>query len=306
MNNISWRGIRAFLYVAEHGGFTAAAEVSGFSKANLSQQVTELEAALGVQLLYRTTRQLRLTEIGQGYYQRCKVAMQQLDSAAEWASQSTDELKGVIRMNAVGGPLGEDLLAPLIIDFQRQHPGISVDLDFSSIRVDLIASQYDLVMRMGELPDSSLIARKLHTVTTRYVASADFVASHPQICSPEDLRQLPLICGSVDHWTLSRGDERQTIHVEQGIKVTSGRVMRQAALAGLGVTRLADVYVQADLQQGRLVEVLPDWSEETPLTLLCPPLRHQLQRVSVLMEWLKTHFEARYQQALQLGPAEHN
>lgn len=302
MNNISWRGIRAFIYVAEHGGFTAAAEVSGFSKANLSQLVTDLEAALSVQLLYRTTRQLRLTEIGQGYYERCKLAMQQLDSAAEWASQSTDELKGLIRMNAVGGPFGEDLLAPLIIDFQQQHPDIRVDLDFSSIHVDLIASHYDLVMRMGELPDSSLIARRLHSVTTRYVASPEFLQTHHGIKEPDDLKNLPLICGSVDHWTLSRAAERKTIHVEQGIKVTSGRVMRQAALAGLGVTRLADVYVQADLQAGKLIEVLPEWSEQTQLTLLCPPLRHQLHRVRVLMEWLKEHFEARYQGALVREP----
>ncbi|MBN3562932.1 LysR family transcriptional regulator [Aliamphritea spongicola] len=302
MNNISWRGIRAFLYVAEHGGFTAAAEVSGFSKANLSQLVTELEAALSVQLLYRTTRQLRLTEIGQGYYERCKIAMQQLDSAAEWASQSTDELKGEIRMNAVGGPVGEEVLAPLIIEFQRQHPGIRVDLDFSSIHVDLIASHYDLVMRMGELPDSTLIARRLHSVTTRYVASPEFIAANHDIAEPDDLKSLPLIRGSVDTWTLSKGKTRKTVHVAEGIKVTSGRVMRQAALAGLGVTRLADVYVQADLRQGRLTEVLPDWSEETQLTLVCPPLRHQLHRVRVLMEWLKAHFAERYQQALAEGP----
>nr|WP_320135898.1 LysR substrate-binding domain-containing protein [uncultured Amphritea sp.] len=301
MNNVSWRGIRAFIYVAESGGFTAAAEVSGFSKAHLSQLVSELEAVLSVQLLYRTTRQLRLTEIGQGYYERCKLAMQQLDAAAEWASQSTDELKGVIRMNAVGGLIGEELLAPLVIDFQRQHPRICVDLDFSSVQVDLIANHYDLVMRMGELPDSSLIARKLHRVTTRYVASPDFLQGNHLIENPEDLKALSLICGSVDHWTLSRGDERRTVHVEQGIKVSSGRVMRQAALAGLGVTRLADVYVQADLQRGRLVEVLPDWSENTQLTLLCPPLRHQLKRVRALSEWLKGRFEDRYQQALQRG-----
>lgn len=301
MNNISWRGIRAFLYVAEHGGFTAAADASGFSKANLSQLVTELESALSVQLLYRTTRQLRLTEIGEGYYQRCKIAMQQLDSAAEWASQSTDELKGLIRMNAVGGPIGENLLAPLVIDFQRQHPGIHVDLDFSSIQVDLIASHYDLVVRMGELPDSTLIARNLHSVTTRYVASPDLLAQHPRIEQPEDLKQLPLIYGSVDHWTMHRQREQRTILVEKGVKVTSGRVMRQAALAGLGATRLADVYVQADLEQGSLVEILPDWSEETPLTLICPPLRHQLQRVRALMEHLKAHFEQRYRQCLEQG-----
>jgi len=301
MNNLSWRAIRSFIYVAESGGFTAAAEASGFSKANLSQQVSELELALGVQLLYRTTRKIRLTEIGEGYYQRCRQAMAQLDSAAEWAAQSTQELRGVIRMNTVGGPLGESLLAPLVIDFQRQHPGVQVDLDFSSVRVDLIDSHYDLVVRMGELPDSSLIASRLHQVTTRYVASPQFLSQHKAIEQPSDLHSLPLICGSVDHWQLTRGSETYRLKVEQGIRVASGRVMRQAALAGLGVTRTADVYVQADITAGRLVEVLPEWSESTPLTLVCPPLRYQLLRVRALIDWLKMHFEAKYLQALESG-----
>ncbi|MGB1238575.1 MAG: LysR family transcriptional regulator [Pseudomonadales bacterium] len=301
MNKLSERGIRAFLSVAEHGSFTAAAQCDGYSKANLSQLVTELETALGVQLLYRTTRKLRLTEIGEGYRQRCSRALQQLDSAAEWATQATDELHGTIRMNAVGGPIGEELLAPLAIEFQRLHPGIQVDLDFSSVRVDLIDSHYDLVVRMGELPDSSLIARTLHSVTTRYVASPTFLAAHPDIQQPDDLKNLPLICGSVDHWTLRRGAQHTSIQVTQGVKVTSGRVMRQAALAGLGVTRLADVYVQADLTRGDLVEVLPEWSEQTSLTLVCPPLRHQLERVRMLMEYLKQHFELCYREKLKKG-----
>jgi DNA-binding transcriptional LysR family regulator len=159
-------------------------------------------------------------------------------------------------------------------------------------------------MRMGELPDSSLISKRLHTVTTRYVASPDFLHNNHQIKTPNDLKKVPLICGSVDYWTLSRKVERVTIHVENAIKVSSGRVMRQAALAGLGITRLPDVYVQEDLHKGRLVEVLPDWSEETQLTLICPPLRHQLHRIRMLMEYLKTHFEARYQRALIKGPSD--
>ena len=145
MNNTSWRGIRAFIKVAEYGSFTAAADASGFSKANLSQLVSELERDLRVQLLHRTTRQLRLTEVGEGYYQRCKQATLSLDSAAEWVTQSTEEINGVIRMNSVGGLIGEDIIGPLIVEFQQQYPSVQVHLDFSSIRVDLIENHYDLV-----------------------------------------------------------------------------------------------------------------------------------------------------------------
>lgn len=299
MNNISWRGIRAFILVAEHGSFTSAADASGFSKANLSQLVSELEKELSVQLLHRTTRQLRLTEVGEGYFQRCKKAMTALDSAAEWATQSTDELKGVIRMNAVGGIFGEALVAPLILSFQQRYPHVQVHLDFSSVRVDLIEDHYDLVLRMGDLPDSSLIAKRIHTATTRYVASPALLAQYPAIEAPEDLKQLPLIYGSVNSWVMKRQQEQRILHIDKGTRIVSGRVMRSAALKGLGVTRLADAYCQADINQGRLVEVLPEWAETTPISLVCPPNRHQLHRVQILMNWIADHFSLNYEKMLK-------
>ncbi|WP_444942979.1 LysR substrate-binding domain-containing protein [Microbulbifer sp. ZKSA006] len=303
MNNLSWRAIRAFILVADAGSFTAAARESGFSKANLSQLVTELETALDIQLLYRTTRQLRLTEIGEGYYLRCKQALQQLDSAAEWACESKGGQEGTIRINAVGGVIGEDLIAPLVIRFQQANPGVRVHLDFSSTRVDLIQDQYDLVIRMGSLPDSSLVVRKLHTIKTRYVASPNFLKEYGPIEQPADLASVPLISGSVDQWLLTRGQNQQIVQVENSIKLISGRAMHRAALAGLGVTRLADIYVQADIASGRLAEILPGWSESTELSMVCPPLRHQLSRVRNLMQWLKEGFGSAYAQALAESPA---
>ncbi|WP_444920230.1 LysR substrate-binding domain-containing protein [Microbulbifer sp. CnH-101-G] len=301
MNNISWRAIRAFIAVAEHGSFTAAADHTGYSKATLSQQVSELESAMDVQLLLRTTRKLRLTEVGEGYYQRCKQAMQQLDSAADWATHSREKVKGKIRINAVGGIIGEEIIAPLVIEFQKTYPEIQIQLDFSSVRVDLIEDRYDLVIRMGELPDSTLVVRKLQSIKTRYVASPDFIKTRGPILKPMDLSQVPLIYGSVDQWVLTRGKASHKVDVEQGIKLVSGRAMRLAALAGLGVTRLADIYVQADIQQGKLQEILPGWSESTQLSMVCPPLRHQLARVRSLMQWLKDHFSKEYERLLEKG-----
>lgn len=308
MNNLSWRGIRAFLLVAEYGSFTSAAEASGFSKANLSQLVSELERDLRVQLLHRTTRQLRLSEVGEGYYQRCKQATLSLDSAAEWATQSTDEINGVIRMNSVGGLIGEDIIGPLIVEFQQQYPSVQVHLDFSSIRVDLIENHYDLVLRMGQLPDSSLIARKIRSITTRYVASPRFLDTQPEISAPEDLKQVPVIYGSVNSWTMNKrnADERnkiaeqKTIQIDKGTKIISGKVMHHAALKGLGVTRLADIYCQSDIASGQLKEVLPEWAEETPISLVCPPNRYQLNRVKLLMDWLVKNFDVKYREYLSV------
>lgn len=291
MNNIHWSGIRSFLAVAEHGSFTAAAEATGLSKASLSQQVTALEKTLGVQLLYRTTRILRLTEVGQGYYAQCSAAVNQLDSAREWATQSTEALSGTIHMNSVGGLIGEELIGPMLIDFQQAYPQIDVKLDFSSQRVDLIESQYDLVMRMGALPDSSLVARRLHTITTRYVASPEFLDKYGPITHPHDLRELPLIYGSVSEWSFVKPDEQIRIQAGKGFQIANGRVMLRAAEQGVGVARLADLYTNRGVRDGSLVEVLPDWRQTTPLSLICPPARYQLNRVRALADWLIEHFE---------------
>ncbi len=294
MNKVSWKGIRAFIYVAEHGSFTIAARILGSSKANVSQLVTELENSLGVQLLFRTTRKLRLTDIGDGYYKRCKIAMLQLNSAKEWATESKSELKGRIRMNSVGGPIGEDLIAPLVMSFQKQYPDIEVELDFSNTQVDLLEQQYDLVLRVGLLSDSSLIARHLCELTTYYVASPDFLNSHGPINNPEDLEHLPLIYGSIDHWVLKNGEEQKIIHMKKGMRVATGRTMRQAAISGLGVTRLTDVYCHTDIQNNRLIDVLPNWSEKTPLSLVCPPAKYHLLRVRTLMDWIVDRFYKEY------------
>ena len=299
MNNISHKGIKAFIHVAEHGSFTSAAEASGLSKANLSQLVTDLERDLKVQLLHRTTRKLKLTELGEGYYRRSKQAMIAIDSANEWAMQSTDELSGVIRMNSVGGVFGEELIAPIILRFQQQFPDVQVQLDFSSIRVDLIDSQYDLVLRMGELPDSSLVAKRVSTVTTRYVASPIYIRQHPKITQPENLKEHTLIYGSVNNWLMKKGKEQRLINIDKGMRVISGRVMCQAAKQGLGITRLADVYCQSEIAHGRLVEILPDWAEQTPISLVCPPNRYQLNRVKRLMNWISEHFPEQYRYILE-------
>lgn len=301
MNNISHKGINAFLLVAEHGSFTGAAETSGLSKANLSQLVTELERDLKVQLLHRTTRKLKLTELGEGYYQRSKQAMSAIESANEWAMQSTDELSGIIRLNSVGGVFGEELIAPIILRFQQQFPDVQVQLDFSSIRVDLIDSHYDMVLRMGELPDSSLVAKRVSTVTTRYVASPQYIKDNAKINQPEDLKAHKLIYGSVNNWLMKKGKEQRVISIDKGMRVISGRVMCQAAKQGLGVTRVADVYCQADLNKGNLIEVLPDWAEQTSISLVCPPNRFQLNRVKTLMDWISEYFPEHYRHILENG-----
>ena len=290
MDHIYWNGIRSFILVAETGSITAASKKSGLSKANISQQISELEKSLRLQLFFRTTRQIRLTDIGEDYYKQCKQGMIHLEQAFEWANQNARALKGKIRMNSVGGYIGEEMIAPLVIAFQKENPEIHVDLSFSSQKEDLLSQPYDLTLRMGDLSDSSLVAKRLKTLTTRYATSPEFMAEHGEINHPKDLNGLPLVCGSIKTWTFRRKSEEYNVHFQKGFQVGNGEVMKKAAIAGLGVARLIDVYVLDELKEGSLVEVLPDWRIETPVSLVCPPNRYQLHRVKALMDFIAENF----------------
>lgn len=300
MDNQYWNGIRSLLWVMEYGSFTKAADKVGISKAALSQQVSQLEKELGVQLLHRTTRKMRLTEAGYLYVKRCRNAIQQLEIAQEEVLDAMQALSGVIRINTVGGLIGEELLAPVLLAFQRKYPKIEIRLDFSSHHVNLLEEHYDLVIRMGELPDSSLLGRHLLNLRTCYVASPELLQQYPKLQHPNDLKQMPLVYGSVKEWSLQKEDEQIQIKVTDGFAITNGRVMAKAAEQGLGVARVADVYVAEAIAQQRLVEVLPEWSEITPLTMLCPPARYPLHRIRVLMDWLIEHTSKQYKQLLSI------
>lgn len=300
MNNINWRGIYSFIHVAEQQSFTKAADILGVAKSNLSQSIKDLESDLKVQLLYRSTRHVKATEIGEEYYKKCKKAFQDLDTATQLATQESNEINGVIKINCVGGIIGEDIIAPLLLKFQQQNPKVKIHLDFSSNRINLLESDYDLVIRMGDLPDSNLIASSLRTVSTKYVASPSFIKKYAKITTPRELEKLPLVYGSVKQWNLVSSDDKYILHIHNnGTHATNGRVMKQAALLGLGVTRLVDVYVDADIKSGNLVEVLPKYAESTQLSIVSPPVKYQLKRVSSLIKYLKQEFNSQYIKKLE-------
>lgn len=295
MNNIHWRGIYSFIHVAEQQSFTKAADILSVAKSNLSQNIKDLETNLKIQLFYRSTRHVRLTEIGEEYYKKCKKALQDLDIATQLASQESNEINGIIKINCVGGILGEDVIAPLLLKFQQQNPKIKIHLDFSSQRINLLESDYDFVIRMGNLPDSNLIVSSLRTVSTKYVASKEFLQKYGKITNPRELDKLPLIYGSVKQWNLISTDDKYILHIHNnGTHATNGRVMKQAALLGLGITRLVDLYADADIKNGSLVEILPEYAEATQLSIVSQPVRYQLKRVSSLIQYLKSNFNEKY------------
>ncbi len=280
-------GIVEFVAVAEAGSFTHAAAQLNTSKSRLSQAVSRLEQDLGVTLLQRTTRRISLTEVGETFLRQCRQGLDLLQLAVDDAQTQQQRVAGPIRINSVGGILGEEWLSPILFRFLEQYPDIIIDLDFSSHRVDLIDGQFDLVVRMGELPDSNLIARELQQLESILCASPDFTARYGQPRHPDELEKFPAALGSITRHRFTRNDEKVDWQSTSRLRCRNGHVMKKAALHGAALVCLPRVYVSRELASGALVHLLPDWQlARSPLSLVYPQHRYRLRRVQLLVEFL--------------------
>ncbi|SGY91162.1 LysR family transcriptional regulator [Moritella viscosa] len=305
-SNSSLADIRAFVTIAEQGSFTKAAEVLQSSRAHVSRQLAQLEQQLGVQLIIRTTRAQRLTPVGEQFFQQCLGSLQTINQAVIAAKDDTEQLKGCICINCVGGVIGEDILTNIISEFNLQYPNIEVELDFSSPRVDLIAEAFDLVVRMGELEDSGLVARKLTDIKVQVLASPDYLAKHAVIAHPKDLEQHNCLTGSIKRWRFHQKSLQHNnapiheveIHAKGNFSCKSGRALINAAKNGNGIVRLPELYCDTEIKENTLAPALISASHEeqwhspnVPLFLLYHRNRYQPVRLKVLIDFIYHKFK---------------
>ena len=201
------KGLLEFITEVEQGNFTLAAEQLGTTRARVSQVIAELEQELAVQLIVRSTRSMQLTASGERFYQNCRNGWSILQDSIEQVKSSQTQLSGLIRINSVGGWFGERILAPLLIQFMHKYPQVKIELDFASSHVDLIADRYDLAVRMGDLPDSNLIARPLTFYPSYVCASTDYIKNYPVVEHPKQLKNYPCILGSMKKWQFSQSSQ---------------------------------------------------------------------------------------------------
>jgi DNA-binding transcriptional LysR family regulator len=247
-------GIEVFVKVVELAGISAAARATGLAKSSVSREIARLEARLGVRLLQRSTRALKLTEAGAEYYARCVAIVAEAQAAERAVSQAARAPRGLLRVTATVG-FGTHYLAPLVIEYMAAHPEVRLELHLLDRRVNLIEEGFDLAIRMGALEDSTLTARRLGTVERALCAHPDYLARRGVPRLPEDLRRHA--CLSIDaeqrQWTLGG----TTVTVPWHLACNHVEVVREAALAGAGLALLPRFLVAADLAAGRLVQVLP-------------------------------------------------
>lgn len=247
--------IVAFVRVAELGSYTRAAEALDLSRTRVSRQVMALEEALGARLIQRTTRRLHLTEAGERYLMRAQGVLQALDEAAAEVGQGTSDVRGRLRVN---GPMsfGTRYLAPLVTQFMLAHPALDVRLDLNDRRVDLLEEGYDVAIRIGSLPDSSLVARRLTRCRLLFCASPEYLATHGEPGSVSTLNEHRCLRYRSGQQSADWQIATQSLAVNGPLESNNGDVLTQAAEAGLGIAQQPSFLVTESIASGRLVPIL--------------------------------------------------
>ncbi|MGA1800289.1 LysR family transcriptional regulator [Sphingomonas sp. 4RDLI-65] len=278
-----------FASVVEHRSFSAAADAVGLSKATVSKAITRLEAHLGQSLFHRTSRRLALTEAGKPLAEHAARILAEARAAEESAHDAARAPTGRVRL-AAPMSFGITNVAPLLAEFLAAHPGIEVDLHLSDARVDIVAEGFDVALRIAELPDSSLRARRLCTIRTHIVAAPRYLAEHGTPTHPAQLGEHKLFGYSnvVGPWRFhGPGGAEVSVRTQGQLTANSGEAILPALLAGLGIARLPDFIIGAHLASGALVELLVDWAPgPIGLHLLTPPSPLRPARVEALIAFL--------------------
>ena len=285
--------IRAFVSVAEEGGFSAAAQELGVSKSAASRQIAALEEALGAQLLKRSTRIVRLTDSGYAYLERSRAFLADLEEADRAVAALHNEPRGLLRINAPMS-FGMSHAAPAVAEFMARYPELQVALILNDRFVDPYDEGFDVTLRIGELEDSSLAARKLAQIEMGLFASPAYIERHGRPRGPDDLKS---------HWALHygkpaaqvewelRGGTAETVSIRYRLCSNNGNALRVAALAGLGIALVPAFLMREDVQNGTLVTIL-DGFEPKPINLyaIYPPTRFLAAKVRVFIDFLAQRF----------------
>ncbi len=287
--------LELFVRMADAGSLSAAARQSQVTPAAASAALKRIEVAFGARLIERSTRSMRLTAEGELLRDHARRALGDIDDARALLGAGREALSGDIHL-AAPSDLGRGALSTMLDLFMERHPDVRLTLYVSDTLQDLVRERVDLAVRYGELPDSSLVARRLHVTRRVVVASPDYVARHGAPQQPSDLVRhncIALYRSGRPHlaWRFERAGVDTTVRVQGNRLAYDGALVRQWVLQGLGIATKARLDVVEDLRDGRLVELLSDWhGEDFPLHAMLPAGRHMPLRVRRLLDFLGEQF----------------
>lgn len=292
LNDFAW-----FVKVVDYGGFAAAGRALDLPKSRLSRRIAQLEERLGVRLIHRTTRQFTVTDVGQTFYQHCKAMLIEAEAAQEAVAALQAEPRGTVRITCPVTLLHVHV-GPMLARFMARYPGITLQLEATNRRVDLVAEGVDLAIRVRPRPfdDSDLVLRVLADRGHCLVASPALVEQMGRPGGPADLSVWPgLSMGSgkqVHSWSLTGPDgARAEIHFTPRFITTDMLALREAAIAGVGVVQLPILLVREQLADGTLVRVLNEWEPRREVIhAVYPSRRGLLPSVRALVDFLSEEY----------------
>ncbi|MET3134592.1 DNA-binding transcriptional LysR family regulator [Oxalobacteraceae bacterium GrIS 1.11] len=258
-----------FVEVVKAKGFRRAADALGMPNSTVSRRVAALEKAIGLRLFHRTTRKIELTEAGQLYFERCRRLVDEARLAHEHLADMVQNPSGILRVS-LPVDLATYFLAPLIADFAERFPGMQFELDLTPRRIDLVSEPFDVAIRMGEQPNSSLIARHIASLPRHLYASAAYIDAFGEPGQPEDLtgHQCLRMNATSDgsNWTLIGASGQVHVTVGGRFSVNSVGMLRRLAELNMGIAALAEEIAQEGVARNQLKRIMPDW-QMTPISV---------------------------------------
>lgn len=284
--------IAVFVHVVKTGSFTAAADALGLSQGAVSKSVGRLEERFGTRLLNRSTRKLSLTETGSRLYERGKRALVELEEAEAEVASLQMEPRGILRVSAPTA-FGALYLAPLLPEFLEHHPALTFDLQLDDRETDIVAEGFDCAIRIRALGDSTLVAKKLAPCRQVICAAPEYLRRHGTPKTPEDLKRHPVLIytyrDGLGEWTL-RGPDGKTTKIETSARLSSnsGFALTQAAINGFGIVVPPKFYIAKDLDEGKLVAILDDYTVLPSLNIyvVYPERRYLSPKVRAFVDFL--------------------
>lgn len=278
-----------FVEVAKAKSFRRAAEVMNMPSSTVSRHIAELERNLGLPLFNRSTRRVELTEGGRQFFENCKRIIHEAQLAHQELTDLQTQPTGVIRASM---PVDFSViyLSPLLAKFSDLYPGISFELDLTPTQADMMGEPVDLAIRMGSPKDQNLIARPIARLETVLVASPDYLHKHGTPQQPQDLLTHNCLRMNDQAWTLIQSDGTSRQLEVRGSFIANNRgLLHQLALAGHGITQASKSRIQADLESGRLVRVLEEWTQPVVVAYALTTTRLLPARVRVFLDFLVAH-----------------
>ena len=299
MNHL--RLMETFVGVVRTGNFSVTARRLGMSRAIISRHIRQLEEHIGARLLNRTTRVVSVTEVGQEYYELCTRLIEEIDGLEAGLRRSRSEAKGLLKLS-VPASLGVSAIGAAVMDFSEAYPGIRVSLilsDPAPYARDLFENGQDVVIRLSEIQAGSVVRRKIGTSRWIICASPAYLATHPPVHEPSDLQRHNCLShlqyGRDDVWRLRREGRDYRVKTSGTVTTNSGLILKNAALAGGGVSMLPSYVCHKELQSGALVTMLPAYRvhPEKPIYVFYADRRFVPRKVKLFVEFIAQWLEAK-------------